>query len=221
MTLARPSHPTHGRDCADPRDEAGFSVLELLVSLALLALILTALPTTLQMGKRAWSTAEALDRSATVAVVATFVRERVAQAMPVQQRGDGGASAVAFNGRGDGLSFVAPALDGPTGQGLFVFEIALTAAAHGHGRLVLRWRPYSPGADGGKAPAADERSLIEDVTAFGVRYFGSSPSGGGRDWFDSWQGRNALPELVEVRLETSRDAGAARMPMVIELQLRR
>ena len=51
--------------------------MKLIHSMALMALLLSAMPFTFQMGRRAWDTAGTLDRTAAADVVARYLRERI------------------------------------------------------------------------------------------------------------------------------------------------
>lgn len=194
--------------------EAGFTVLELLVSLALMALLLSAMPFTFQMGRRAWETASTLDRTAAADVVARYLRERISQAMALRERPRGRTAGVAFDGRETSMVFVAPALDGPAGPGLFRYEVAASDR-----RLVMRWWPYTPQVAAIADAPAGERELRADLQSLAIRYFGRTADGDGSGWTTSWTERTELPELVELHVVSS--ASRDSRPMLIDLASRR
>jgi general secretion pathway protein J len=200
------------------RCAAGFSLLEVLISLALLALIMAAMPGVLQLARRAWQSSEAIDRAGSQQIAMRFLRDRIAQAMPLTSKVTDGSAPVLFEGTVGRVMFVAPSIEGPPGTGLFVFDLSSTASTGGLTAVVLRWRPYRPAlGNDDDAAITGERVVLEDVASFGLRYFGRTVANGERGWSGSWPRSNVLPELVELRL-VSRDRLIANpLPIVIEL----
>ena len=177
--------------------EAGFSMLELVVALALLALILAAMPGLVSMSRRAWLSAAVVERTSSEAVIESFLAERVAAAMPLLKKQEDGALRIAFSGSEDGIRFVTPVTDGPMGTGLFELEIAARLVPSGRTGLVLHWQPFTPDQ---RAVASAERVLLPDVEGFAVRYFGNVAESGRREWSASWAEAQDLPELIEMSL---------------------
>jgi prepilin-type N-terminal cleavage/methylation domain-containing protein len=197
--------------------EAGFTLLELLVSLALLALILAAIPSALQMGRRAWQTSEQIDRSGSVAVVSSFIENRIARAMPLFRRTADGTARVVFLGTPGNIVFVAASVDGPMGAGLFLFDLTTRVTEAGGNALVLKWSAYRPTPVPDQWPQTEERVLVTDVSAFSLRYFGQQKPNGNRGWSDDWNSAMVLPELVEFRLTAKTATVANSLPVVIAL----
>lgn len=193
-------------------DEGGFSVLEVIVGLALLALVLAALPGVLQLGRKSWRSAALADNTAGDMVAARFVRDRVGQSLPLLWKREDGALEVAFRGEAHALRFVSPMVEGPLGTGLFAFDLTAKADDRGGNALVLSWAPYKPTAAGNKT--ATHRVLIAELAAFDLRYFGSSAQTGMRTWSDTWADGQSLPELVEVRLVTPHYGQSFVVPLV-------
>lgn len=191
--------PNRIRPGAIAANESGFTVLELVVAIALLGLVLAAIPGLLQMSRRAWQSAAAIERSASDAVVESFLAGRIAAALPVLEKRDDGALRMAFDGTAEALRFVAPVTDGPMGTGLFDLEIAPSQTAQGRTALVLHWHPFTPGQ---RTNATGERVLLPEIGTFGLRYFGFVSGSGRREWTSSWSGAEELPELIEVSLVT-------------------
>jgi general secretion pathway protein J len=197
---------------------AGFSLLEVLVALSLLALIMAAMPSVVQLARRTWESSQAIDAAGSQRIAERFLRDRIAQAMPLAQKRADGSAPVLFEGVADRVTFVAPSVDGPPGTGLFVFEVRSSRGSRGEMTVLLAWRPYRPALNGdGGSESGGERIVLEDVTMFGLRYLGRQTATGERVWTEAWARSNALPELVELRI-VSRDGVVASPPtMVIEL----
>ena len=88
--------------------ETGFSLIELLVSLVLLALLMVLIPGTLTMARREARVAVELDRRARFDAALTFVEHRLAEATAVYERGEDGRLHIIFDGEMDAVSFMAP-----------------------------------------------------------------------------------------------------------------
>ena len=96
-------------------NDAGFTVLELLVALALLALMLAAMPSALRLGARALSAAVDLERNAERRAAMDFIEQRLVQASPIYEHRADGRSRIAFRGAATAVTFVAPAASGSMG----------------------------------------------------------------------------------------------------------
>lgn len=188
-----------------------------MVALSLLALILAAMPSVVQLARRAWESSEAIDRAGSDAVAVRFLRDRIAQAMPLAGKLADGSAPVLFEGAADRVMFVAPAIEGPPGTGLFVFDVGFHRAANGRMAVVLRWRPYQPAFEDQALAQLSERIVLDDVASFGLRYFGRQAETGVRAWSEVWPRSNLMPELVELRLVSRARLVGDPGPMVIEL----
>src|SRR5262245_39498374 len=111
--------------------EAGFSLMEMLVSLVILALILAFLPGAFRLARQIWTVTAVLDRDAVRDLGLDFLEARLAEAMPLFEPAKSGLVNVLFAGRKDGVSFVAPSRNGPAGGGLYRYSIELRANAGG------------------------------------------------------------------------------------------
>ncbi|MGL4397060.1 MAG: PulJ/GspJ family protein, partial [Hyphomicrobium sp.] len=92
-----------------PHRESGFTLLETLVSVMLLALAVAFLPGLLSLGTRSMQARTAMDAQSAEAPAQQFLEQRLAGAVAAVRRGDDGRLMPAFAGRRDELTFVAPA----------------------------------------------------------------------------------------------------------------
>jgi general secretion pathway protein J len=189
---------------------AGFTLVELLVALALMALLTAVLFGGLRFGLRAWEVGggrmEASDRRQQAQ---ELLRGLLAEARPPVA---GGALAPAFEGAPERLAFVAPlpAHRGP--GGLYRFTLSVVAG-QGGGRLVLAWQPYDGDARAG-APA-DRAVLLERVAALRLDFFGAAGPAAPRRWQARWAVPDRLPELVRLRLERGAGEPAGGWPDLV------
>jgi general secretion pathway protein J len=183
--------------------QAGFTLVELLVSLTLLALIMSFIPGTLRIGQRVWESDDRFERRAGLAAFARYVEDRLAEAMPIQQRESTGLR-VEFTGEARYLAFVAPATAGPAGGGVYRFDLRRQEGIGRYRPLVLRQSLYRttprPAADEA-VPNVTHRSPFR-VANVSFRYFGAADSNEPPRWVPQWRRRDSLPELVEISIGT-------------------
>ena len=173
------------------RGRAGFTLVELLVALALTAIVsLLAVSATrfAALGLERVSTgAQRLEtrRNLEALLRRSFAESLVASALPNERALEGDSAQVRW---------LALAEDG--GVGLYRDELRLEGGA-----LVLTREPV--GGEG-----ARHRSVLAPRARLRLAYFGG-------DWQDSWQGMAALPRLVRIALDL--EDGLERPPIVVRL----
>src|SRR5690348_9183538 len=142
--MFRPLHPTSQR---------GFTLVELLVALSLMALISIALFGGMRFGMRAWETGtQRIDQATRIELVQSLLRRQLSQAkLPPTKSNE---SAPAFVGKADRVAFVAPS-PRPDDMGIDVqFVLAKDTARH-RSQLVLTWVPPQA-RESGEPPSSPE-----------------------------------------------------------------
>ena len=214
--LERPAHPADG--------ESGFTLLELLISLVLLALILSFVGGALRFGARAWEAAGALDGGASMGAVRTFLEHRLAEAMPAYERDEVGRVRIAFSGLSQELSFVSPFSRGTAGAGLYRFSLAPRPVVRGARTgmaLGLKLSSYQPDTVRPDADtSAEEQLLLEDIAGLRLRYFGRKDLRSPAAWHAEWSRADALPDLIEISVLLRDTDARAWPPLVVETRLR-
>ena len=162
------------------RSTQGFTLLELLVAITLLGLLMAALFGGLRLGARVWETGEArLDASARVQIVQDFLRQRLAEALPLEAVAPerrGAPPEPLFAGRIEAVRF-ASLLPEHLGAGLYLMELALAEDA-ATARAAGTWccaggRSTSVRRAPSAAAEPQERVLLEGVEALELAYFGT------------------------------------------------
>lgn len=187
------------------RRNGGFTLLELLIALSILALVATAGAAGLRLGAFGLSRADAHQADLEdLRLMATFIRQRLAEAQPLIA--DPERSTLAFEGERDRVRFAAvlpPGLDRP---GVRAFEFAAERRG-GTVDLVLGEAPW--GARGEPA----RRVLVAGLAGVQIDYFGQKAQDRDRRWHADWREQPALPSLVRIAFE--RRAGRRPWPPVI------
>jgi len=200
--------------------ELGFSLMEMLVSLVILALILAFLPGAFRLARQVWTATAMLDRDSGRDVGLDFMETRLAEAMPLFEPGKAGLVNILFGGSKDGVRFVAPSRNGPAGGGIYRYSIELRASEGAPGSLVVQVAPYFGPLAQGAGPPAEEQVLADDVTKAEFRYFGRHELRQAATWQAQWKRTDALPDLVELNITRRRAGGLATRTIVTELRLR-
>jgi general secretion pathway protein J len=196
--------------------ERGFTLLELLIAVSLLALLMALLTAGLRAGTHNMARqSERLDRSSRNVLVETFLRTELADARPMSTPG-ARSSAVAFAGREDGLTFVGPSPASVATGGLQTLSINFEKDGPERGDVVADWQAYGGGGGDG-AGASPRRSLLLAHAQRAIfAYFGGEP-GEAPSWQTSWENKAVLPSLVRLSVEFS--DGELMPELVVALRL--
>jgi general secretion pathway protein J len=193
--------------------QAGFTLLELLVAMALMAMLAVGLGSGIHLGTRVWERAEAgrdewSERQATRLLLQRTLQRLIPQNLS-QEPTD---ATVLFLGDRRALRFVGPAPAASAPPGLYRMEFALVAGDSGL-EFVFRWQPHAGEPLGAPFIAAGQRVLLSAIDAAALSYFGTREGG----WLAAWSGRVDLPQLVklEYRPAAVRDSdGGAQMILI-------
>jgi prepilin-type N-terminal cleavage/methylation domain-containing protein len=201
--------------------QQGFSLLEMLVALVILALVLAFLPGAFRLARQVWTATAILDRDSSRDAGLDFLETRLAEAMPLFEPGRAGLVNILFAGSPDKVRFVAPSRNGPAGGGLYSYTIELRPRDNQSSLLVVMVAPYfGPQPEGTAPPAAEEQVLADDVSAAEFRYFGRHELRQAPAWQGEWKRTDTLPELVQLNITRRRPGGSTSRSIVTELRLR-
>ncbi len=208
---------------AAARVQQGFSLVEILLALVLLALLMTTAYSGFRASNRAVVRGEsAIDATNKVRVTQQLLRRQIGQALTLAYDQDPGTSTpVLIEGESDALTYVS-ALPGYLGQGgAYVQRIALENAGQGAGRQLVFRHALLNGFDPTEAEPFEDRPvvLLEDIDEIRIEYRGLDDTGELDDWKDEWDHRDRLPLLVRLEIDFA-DASKLRWPtLLVPVQL--
>jgi general secretion pathway protein J len=194
---------------------AGFTLIELMVALLLLALMSSILYGSLSLSATSWDRGEAkAEQAGDMRQTAEFLRQALAAEHPLRLH-KAVDQPLVFAGASDSLAF-AGATPGRVGGGIYYFRIAL---AGGESSKLLLSRTI-PDYSALKAPsfdAADASVLADGIAQLKFSYFGRDADANDAvepTWRDRWEDPQILPLLVRMDVKTAQ--GASWPTLVVE-----
>ena len=177
------------------RSEAGFTLIEMLVSLTLLAMAAVLMLVGLSSGQRLWAgQAARTARGESIEAAQAILRTRIVSLRPVT-RFDAGVASADFEGSEHELVFLADPADADRPSAARRYRLSLGEA----GELLLGSAPRGA-VDADAGPDYTDQLLLRDVGGLDISYYGPDPDGGAPHWQAEWTRRASPPELVRIRL---------------------
>ena len=183
--------------------QAGFTLLEVLASLVLLALLLVGVYSGIRTATHSVRSGTAvIERLDQVRSAQQFLRRELAQslAQPIDRTDHG--EPVYFVGSAREMRYVAP-LPGYLGKlGPQLQQLRLVDDDHGGQRLELSLALLPPD---GQPPQAlgDPQVLVDHVSSGSFSYRGVDSKGAAVAWSPTWADGRVLPQLVRVELQVN------------------
>ena len=177
--------------------EAGFTLVELLVSVTLLAMLTIVLAGGMKLAtSRFTRDSGRVERAARIALVQDFVNAKLADARPVLDL-NAASRRIAFEGRATEVLFLAPASESAPKSGLMTFGLRFRPSSSGDGRLELGTRSFDvPSPSAGRTTV-----LLDHVAKLRFSYYGPAGPGGTPGWTDVWDSPQLLPQLIRISLD--------------------
>jgi len=176
-----------------PRKIRGFTLIEILVALALMALIATILIASLQIGGHSWQrVTHATDRTDEIMLAQSVLRQQLSAIYPDQRAGSWeGQGFLSSDGRQ--IEFLGSA---PLAQsdGIWRYQLALLPTA---GTLVLRTRRDTRNSPSSADYVWSEEPLLRSVAGVSMRFLRESAESP-PVWVDQWNDRRIIPRLIRV-----------------------
>lgn len=189
------------KDCLAASHARGFTLLEVLGALALLALLLLGIYSGVRTATHAVRSGEAsIERLDEVRSAQQFLRRELAQARAVPLSRTDKGDPVFFSGDAHELRFVAP-LPGYLGKlGPQLQQLKLVPNGKGGSRLEARFALMPP--DGSEPHALGEPEvLVDNIRGGSFSYRARDTQEGPGDWHDQWHDSRAMPIIVRINLQ--------------------
>lgn len=185
------------------RAASGFTLVEVVIALSLLALVMLGLVSAMATFGRTATTMEGrFERGDEARLVSEFLRGALGRVPEhYRQRLDDARMAVMFEGSNSELRWlgVMPPRHGM--GGLHHFRLSAAATEIGPS-LALQYVPYLGGDTMPDWGAVEPRLLSGRITGFDIGYAGAGDEG----WADAWVGEEELPQLVRLAIASEHGA---------------
>ena len=191
--------------------QAGFSVVEVVVALALLAVVLALTSAALNASIYALRRVLAQNHTANFVTSMRFVEQRLTDAQPLYETRTGNKATIYFSGDSDRVVFLAAVESTEFAAGLYRIEFGQVGA--GPNELTLRITPYASNLRSERKPV-EERTIDPAISSLKIQYFGPSERDGLPTWHESWRDRNLLPYAIQVEgKRRGKSTGAIYVPL--------
>jgi general secretion pathway protein J len=196
------------------RSEAGFTLVELLVAMALLALIAVYLASAFGTGRRVWDMRTRIEDQDAVTTTREFLHRQIEAAWPAMETTSGGALRLKFAGRSDALRFVTHFDGSANWAGLYDLELR-----RDKGEFIVSGDLSRPGSS--STQARFDRTLLAGIADIRFAYFGRSEGDAEATWHAEWPAESGLPRLVRVSVAFTQDDQRLWRDLVIAPRLAR
>lgn len=173
--------------------ERGFTLLEMLVAVALFSCVLASFGALFFRLERTNAAIARVERSEDTDMVRRFLRRRLEGLRSAARTGPDGVLQVRFAGEEARLAFVVAAAGDREVGGLYAAQLWLDSA----GRLLLLQRPLDWGMNLDPAPEV----LLENVAALRLSYLACPPPRGAAVAATSWTRTDQLPFRISVMVQ--------------------
>ncbi|MBK1654351.1 prepilin-type N-terminal cleavage/methylation domain-containing protein [Allochromatium vinosum] len=207
----------------------GFTLIELVIALAIIGLISLLLFSGLRLGGRSWEAVETVgERLSGPRLANGFLRRTLGQTRPISAVYDG-QSVQVFAGESERIEWAAPLSEHVGLSGLYILRLELEGTDEARTLMLTRWLlhpeilegggevvPWEPMIKQEAASLSDLRTdldaadgafgrawLLAKVSRFELAYYGVLDGESEADWHDEWLEQTRLPKQVRIRLETT------------------
>jgi general secretion pathway protein J len=202
------------------RAQAGFTLIELVVAMALLATMMLLLYGGLNFALRGWDAGDANGRrTADRRIGENFLRREISELFPMRWK-EPNVVKFAFEGEKDRLRFVSSRPAGISQGGLSLVGLAVeqeSGASRRRNLVMHRAMPDDEAKSFAPLDAAEGTVLIAGVDSIAFEYFGSENDFNPPQWGDTWKWSYRVPEIIRLRIRT--DDGTAQPEMIVRINL--
>jgi general secretion pathway protein J len=196
---------------------AGFTLIELIAALVLLALMSSVIYSALSLAGRAWDGGEAkATQVSEMRQTHEFLREELTAGFPLRLKKVADYPLL-FTGERDELRYTASLPTRVAEGGVLYFRLALARVDDRTQLVVERLLPDPQATQNPDFQNVEHSVLADGIAELKISYFGRDPGAALADapsWRDRWDDRQRLPLLV--RIDVRPKQGPAWPPLVVE-----
>jgi general secretion pathway protein J len=183
-----------------PQD-AGFTLVEMLVALALIGLLTAALFGGLRFAARATDRATAAtDHAAALALAYGFLQAQLGNAQPYPATADPKNQQIIFDGTPDQIDVITTAPSRLALGGFFHLHLAATNI-RGQLHLFAAWGEPPRRDDAAPETPLEPTVLLDNLKTVVFAFFGTTDPELPGEWHGQWQGVTVLPKMIRLRVE--------------------
>jgi general secretion pathway protein J len=180
---------------------AGFTLVEMLVALVLIGLLSGALFGGLRFAARATDRATATtDHASAVALAYGFLQAQLGNAQPYPATADPKDRQIVFDGAPDQIDVITTAPSRLAIGGFFRLRL-VAANSGGQLSLVAAWREAPRRAAAASETPLEPTVLLDNLRVVAFAFFGTTDPEVPDEWHDQWQDVTALPKMVRLRIQ--------------------
>ncbi len=199
MTAGPSLHP-------DNAATAGFTLIEMLVGIALFALIASVLAASIGTARMALSFVERSNAALPAQGARTYLHTALGQARPVQRGSGASGGELSFLGNPGSMTFTTSYAPDAQIDGIYRIEIGLETTAgptSAFDLVVTQTLARPPAADDQPPPPVARRRsrLLDRVRSVEFNYFGALDDDGVSRWRPAWAHLDKLPRIVAIDVQ--------------------
>ena len=203
------------------RGERGFTLIEVLLAITLLAMLMLGAYAGIRTATRAAHSGQAqIDRTNKLRVTQEFLRRGLSQTLAIAYEKDTAGKLTVFEGKPDKITFVAP-MPGYLGKGgPYVQQIELERD-RGTRKLTFRHMLLNGYTKEGhdKIDSVEPVTLLENIDDATFEFRGLDETGKTGDWDDEWTRNGVAPQLIRLKLRFTREYAQAWPELVIPVMV--
>ncbi|QJR16476.1 prepilin-type N-terminal cleavage/methylation domain-containing protein [Usitatibacter palustris] len=179
--------------------QKGFTLLEMVIAMVLLAAMLSMAWGGLSFALKAWDIGEEKGhRTADWRLTQNFLRRELSELFPMRFK-DATTLKFAFDGQPRRLRFVSSRPAGLAAGGLSLVGLEVESAAGGEGRFIMRRaQPDDDAVDFAPLDKAEPTVLLKGVDSIEFSYFGGENDLTEPKWTGEWTFPGRIPQLVRM-----------------------
>ncbi len=198
-------------------DAAGFTLVELLIALVLMAGMASILYGSLSLAAQSWDRGEAkVGQVADMRAAQTYLRAQISAQYP-QRLWKAVEFPLLFAGERDEMRYAAPLPERVAAGGVYYFRLAVVRTGEKSQLVQERMVPDLSALEEPRFLDSERSVLADDIAELAIRYFGRDAGASDADaptWRDRWDDRQRMPLLV--RLDVKPVKGTAWPTLVVE-----